>query len=305
MNLQLNQISKSYKNVKAVDKTDLKIESGEIIALLGPSGCGKTTILRIIAGLIDADEGEVMLEGQNITNWPANKRPTVTVFQDYALFPHMNVYENIAYGLKAKKSSRNDIKLKVEKMMAMVSVKELWNRKIHELSGGQQQRVALARAMIVSPKVILFDEPLSSLDAKLRMKMREEIKKILKNTKITTVYVTHDQEEALAIADRVAVMNNGKIEQIGTPDEVYNYPLTKFVADFIGEGTFIEADSISENEGNYIVSVWGEKCFAQYHGCTTNKIEGRIPLFVRPEDVLISNDEGKWEAEVILTLFLG
>ncbi|MDO9574309.1 MAG: ABC transporter ATP-binding protein, partial [Candidatus Contubernalis sp.] len=259
MELVLKNITKKYNETVAVNDVSITVPSGKIIALVGPSGCGKTTILRVIAGLVNPDQGQVILDGQDITQQPANQRPTVTVFQEYALFPHLSVFDNIAYGLKTRHIKRNEIKERANRVLNMLKILELKDRRIHELSGGQQQRVAVARALVINPQVILFDEPLSSLDAKLRVEMREEIKKIQRETEITAVYVTHDQEEALAVADQLAVMRDGKIEQIGTPEEVYENPLTSFVGQFIGWGNLFSGEVIANSPEKIRVSLWGRE----------------------------------------------
>lgn len=240
INIQLKEIIHYYDDQKAVDNVSLKIKDGELIALLGPSGCGKTTLLKLIAGLIPLKQGEIYLNENEISTWSTQKRNTVMVFQNYALFPHLTVEENIEYGLKARKFNKTLRSEKVLKIMDKVQLSTFKKRKVQELSGGQQQRVALARALVVEPDVLLFDEPLSNLDKKLRVFMRKEIRSIQKELGITSVYVTHDQEEAMAIADRIVIMKDGKVQQIGTPSEVYEYPKNKFVADFMGACNFFK-----------------------------------------------------------------
>ncbi|SFI33014.1 iron(III) transport system ATP-binding protein/spermidine/putrescine transport system ATP-binding protein [Tindallia magadiensis] len=309
MTLSLQGISKTYESVEAVKKMDLRVEEGELLVLVGPSGCGKTTILRMLAGMIPSDEGKILFRQQNLSLLPPEKRPTVTVFQDYALFPHMNVAQNIAYGLKVRGVSKAVIQQKTSDFMKLMQIEGLEKRNINELSGGQKQRVALARAMVVDPDILLFDEPLSSLDAKLRVEMREEIRHIQQKTGITAVYVTHDQEEALAIADRVAVMNQGVIEQIGTPEEIYYQPATVFVADFIGFGNFIPArvKQISKDAIDFICL---EKTFRQ--PVSQVKVpqgwhfspEDPVTLFVRPES-LLPNTDGLFSGRILQKSFLG
>lgn len=304
MKLYLEKISKSYGQTLAVDNITLEVPSGKILALVGPSGCGKTTMLRIIAGLLTPDCGKLLLDGQDITFVPPYQRPTATVFQNYALFPHLNVFENIAYGLKARRTSNQETRVKVQEIMSLMKITNLARRKVNELSGGQQQRVALARSMVVNPKILLFDEPLSSLDARLRVEMREEIKRIQQKTEITSVYVTHDQEEALAIAQQVAVMKDGKIEQIGTPRDIYCYPKTPFVAEFVGWGNLKDAQVQNVN-GNVISLL----LMGQVIQLDTDKEPGvqfgrTIRIFFRPEDVLPS-PQGKWPVHVQQTTFLG
>lgn len=241
MFLQLKHLSKAYNNIQAVDDFNLKVEKGELISILGPSGCGKTTTLRMAGGFVVPDCGAVILEGTDITSWSANLRPTATVFQSYALFPHMSVMQNVIYGLKYKGLKHKEARQRGNEYLEMVGLEHYWDKPVNQLSGGEQQRVALARALVVNPRVLLLDEPLSNLDAKLRVKMRRDIKEIQSRLAITTLYVTHDQEEALSISDRVVVMNQGRIEQQGTPQEVYRCPGNLFVADFIGRNNIIPA----------------------------------------------------------------
>jgi len=233
--LRLENVTKRFGSVMAVDHVSLDIPRGSFTTLLGPSGCGKTTLLRIIAGFYTPDEGTIFLDDQRIDQMPTHQRGTAMVFQDYALWPHMSVYDNIAYGLRMKKTSKDEIHRRVEGVMHLVEMSaELLKRKPTELSGGQQQRVALARALIVQPRVLLLDEPLSNLDAKVRQRLRVEIRSLQRRIGITTIYVTHDQEEALSMSDKVVVMNRGKVMQVGTPEEIYHKPTTAFVAEFLG-----------------------------------------------------------------------
>ncbi len=236
----LVKIFQSGKNaLAAVDKVNVKVKEGELVTLLGPSGCGKTTTLRMIAGFEIPTSGKIFIDGKEISMIPPNQRPTTMVFQNYALFPHMTVFENISYGLKIHKESAKNIKEKTEKIIDLVDLEGLSKRPPAHLSGGQQQRVSLARSLIMEPKVLLLDEPLSNLDAKLRISTRLEIRKLQQRIGITSVYVTHDQEEAMTLSDRVVIMNEGKIQQIGTPQEIYAYPNNYFVADFIGKANFM------------------------------------------------------------------
>ncbi|MCZ7465466.1 ABC transporter ATP-binding protein [Rhizobium rhizogenes] len=232
--LSLNKVSLAYGNSIAVKDLDLDIRKGELLALLGPSGCGKTTTMRAIAGLMPVAGGRIDLDGADITRVAANKRAVGLVFQSYALFPHLTVYENVAFGLKLKGMSGKPLEDKVASGLKSVGLSNFASRKPAELSGGQQQRVALARSMVMEPKVLLLDEPLSNLDARLRLEMRTELQRVQKETGVTMIFVTHDQIEALALADRIVVMKGGKIEQIGTPEEIYNAPVSSFVADFVG-----------------------------------------------------------------------
>ncbi len=236
----LKDILKKYGKVVAADIPHLEIKDGEFFGLLGPSGSGKTTTLRIIAGLTRPDRGRVFIGDEDITDVPPEKRNLGMVFQSWALFPHLTVFENIAFGLRLRKLPEDEIRKRVKWAAELLQISELLNRYPHQLSGGQQQRVAVARAIVLYPRALLFDEPLSNLDAKLREQVRFELRKLQKNLKITSVYVTHDQTEAFAICDRIAIMNKGRIQQIGTPEEIYNRPRTKFVAEFIGITRFIE-----------------------------------------------------------------
>lgn len=235
MILRLENVWKSFQDVQVLKGINLEIQKGEFITLLGSSGCGKTTTLRIIAGLENADEGKVFLEGKNITREAANKRDVNTVFQNYALFPHMTVAENIGYGLKIRKKSRTEIEKKVKEMLELVQLEGYEKRTPEQLSGGQRQRIAIARAVANEPKVLLLDEPLGALDLKLRRQMQLELKRLQKRLGITFIYITHDQEEAINMSDRIAVMNNGVFEQIGTPNEIYYSPRTSYVASFVGD----------------------------------------------------------------------
>ena len=233
--LELDNIIKKYENQEVIKNMSLTINKGEFLTLLGPSGCGKTTTLRIIAGFETPTSGSVLLEGSHVENKQPNERNVNTVFQNYALFPHMNVFDNIAYALKIRKVNKLEIKKRVLKMLSLVQLEGYEKRKTDQLSGGQKQRVAIGRALINNPQILLLDEPLGALDLKLRKQMQVELKKLQKKLQITFVYVTHDQEEALNMSDRIAVMNEGIIEQLGTPEDIYERPATKFVAGFIGE----------------------------------------------------------------------
>lgn len=240
--LELKNIGKKYGEKQVLKDINIDIEKGEFICLLGPSGCGKTTLLRIIAGLEDRNEGQVFLDGKDITKLPPDKRGFGIVFQSYALFPNMTAAKNIAFALKQKKLSNSEIEKKVEEVLSIVGLKEEGNKYPREMSGGQQQRIAIARAIALEPKFLLLDEPMSALDAKVRTKLRTDIRRLQKEFKITTIMVTHDQEEAMTMADRIAVLNGGDIMQIGTPQEVYETPKNLFTAKFIGETNCIEKD---------------------------------------------------------------
>jgi spermidine/putrescine transport system ATP-binding protein len=243
--VEVENISKKYSNITAVDNVSFKIKEGEFFSLLGPSGCGKTTILRIIGGFIEQDSGIVIIDGADMKEVPPNKRDTSLVFQNLALFPHMNVEENIVYGLRKRKIPAAKIKEKMTNMLSVVNLSGFEKRRTTEISGGQQQRVALARSLIIEPKILLLDEPLASLDKKLRISMRTELKEIQRRTGTTFLYVTHDQSEALTMSDSMAIMNEGKIIQTGSPDFIYNKPTNSFVADFVGAGNFMQVSLIS------------------------------------------------------------
>ncbi|MFR8991036.1 MAG: ABC transporter ATP-binding protein [Fusobacterium sp.] len=246
MYLRIENLRKIFEENRGIEKIDFSIEKGELISLLGPSGCGKTTLLNIIGGFLKPDNGKIYLENRDITDIPPEKRDISTVFQSYALFPHMNVLENIKYGLKYKKLTKKEQNELALEYLKIVGLDGYEKKSIQELSGGQQQRVALARALVLYPKVLLLDEPFSNLDAKLKISMREELKELQKNLKISMIFVTHDQEEALSISDKVVVMNNGRIEQIGTPEEIYYSPINDYVANFIGKSNFILKDGVKK-----------------------------------------------------------
>ena len=287
--VKLEDISFKYSNEVILNHINLEIYDKEFITLLGPSGCGKTTTLRIIAGFETPDEGSVYFEGEKINDVPPHKRSVNTVFQKYALFPHLNVFDNVAFGLKLKKLSKKEIEQKVKAMLAVVDLKGYEKRPVKALSGGQQQRVAIARALVCDPKVVLLDEPLGALDLKLRKDMQIELKQLQQKTQKTFVYVTHDQEEALTMSDRVVVMNNGVIAQIGTPEEVYNEPVNAFVADFIGEANIINGTML-------------EDCKVKILGKTLNCVDkgfgknAPVDVVIRPEDIEVIPPE---EAQLV------
>ncbi len=278
MIIDLKNISVSFDGQPILKDLNLYIRDGEFITLLGPSGCGKTTTLRIIAGFLEPDSGEVIFEGKVINGVPAYKRQVNTIFQRYALFPHLNVFDNIAFGLKQQKKSKAEIQKTVEEMLALVNLKGFEKRNIASLSGGQQQRVAIARALAVKPRVLLLDEPLGALDLKLRKDMQTELKNIQQRLGITFIYVTHDQEEALSMSDTIVVMDSGEIQQIGTPTDIYNEPKNAFVADFIGESNIL--DGIMH--GDFSVEFQGIKfqCVDKGFGK-----EEPVDVVIRPEDV--------------------
>jgi iron(III) transport system ATP-binding protein len=309
MYLKLEKISKIFPprggagEVAAVNGVSLDIQQGELVTLLGPSGCGKTTTLRIIAGFEFPTSGSILLDGKEINMLPPNKRDMSMVFQSYAIFPHLNVVENIAYGLNVQHISKSEIAQRVKRVMDLVQLGGYEKRAPNQLSGGQQQRVALARALVMEPKVLLMDEPLSNLDAKLRETMRTEIRRIQQSLGITSVYVTHDQIEAMTLSDRVVVMNQGLIEQVGSPKEVYRYPATRFVADFIGRANFIDATVVDGQPGNLVVKVHGQTVrlsSVKEHFSTGSK----LILIARPEMIRVGA-EGELPGVVRRAAYLG
>ena len=298
ISLELKEIKKSFTEGEAVlDNISLEISKGEFITLLGSSGCGKTTTLRIIAGLEQPDAGSVWLDGREVTGLEPNQRDVNTVFQNYALFPHMNVAENIGYGLKLKKVPKSEIKKKVSQMLELVQLEGYEKRKPSELSGGQKQRVAIARALVNNPKVLLLDEPLGALDLQLRRAMQIELKHLQKKLGITFIYITHDQEEAINMSDRIAVMRDGRIEQIGTPDEIYNHPKTSYVATFVGNANILHGVAESIQGQNAIVKIGNDKVIVKLEtsqqdtkdtGAKQHLTAGEnVTLAVRSENVLL------------------
>jgi iron(III) transport system ATP-binding protein len=306
--VKLEHITKIYKDYKtkrtfaAVDDVNLDIQPGSFVTLLGPSGCGKTTTLRMIAGFESPDKGEIYLGGEAINELMPNKRDTAMVFQSYALLPHYNVFDNVAYGLRIRKEAKEEINKKVKEMLDLVELTGLEGRMTNQLSGGQQQRVALARALVVEPGVLLFDEPLSNLDAKLRVTMRTEIRKIQQKVGITAVYVTHDQAEAMSISDKIIIMNKGKIAQMGTPQEIYYQPKSEFVADFIGEVNFLQGKVTSIDGDKLHVNVDGTDITADSFEKLNVGDECKIVL--RPESASLA-DKGILPAVVTLSTFMG
>ena len=297
--IELKNISKSFDGEQILRNIDLSIKDGEFVTLLGPSGCGKTTTLRIIGGFTQPDEGELVFDGENITDLPAYKRQVNTIFQRYALFPHLNVFENIAFGLRVSKTPKDEINQRVERMLEIVNLKGFGARKVQSLSGGQQQRVAIARALVNNPKVLLLDEPLGALDLKLRKDMQNELKSIQKRMGITFIFVTHDQEEALSMSDVVVVMDNGKIQQIGSPLDIYNEPQNAFVADFIGESNILDGIMLSDG----VVEIDKTKFECVDKGFAPNEA---VDVVIRPEDVdIVPEDEGMIRGVVTAITFKG
>jgi len=282
--LEMDNIIKKFENQEVIKNISLSINKGEFLTLLGPSGCGKTTTLRIIAGFETPTSGSVLLEGKHVENKQPNERNVNTVFQNYALFPHMNVFDNIAYGLKIKKVNKVEIKKRVLEMLSLMQLEGYEKRKTDQLSGGQKQRVAIGRALINDPKILLLDEPLGALDLKLRKQMQVELKKLQKKLQITFVYVTHDQEEALNMSDRIAVMNEGIIEQIGSPEDIYERPKTKFVASFIGESNLIKAKIKKIDEENISVEFGGYEMNVDYKNYDNLKNKESY-ILIRPENI--------------------
>jgi len=290
--------------VTAVDHVSVAIEKGELVTLLGPSGCGKTTTLRLIAGFEFPTSGIIRLDGKVINDEPPHKRDMSMVFQSYAIFPHLNVFENTAYGLKVQRRPRAEIQKRVARALELVELTGLENRAPNQLSGGQQQRVALARALIMEPKVLLMDEPLSNLDAKLREQMRTEIRRIQKRLGITTVYVTHDQVEAMTLSDRIVIINNGRVEQIGTPTEVYRRPQTRFVADFIGRANFVTGIVRDRRDGQLVVDALGTTLIAVAPAGDMTVGE-TVTLVARPEMLELDTPEAQVEGIVRRATYLG
>ncbi len=276
LKVQIKNLKKKYKNGDGVENINIDVYEGEFVTMLGPSGCGKTTILRALGGFLDVDEGDILIDNRPMNHLPPEKRPTAMVFQSYNLWPHMIVYDNLAFGLKLKKMAKEQIQIETQKALKLVNMEGYEKKYPTQLSGGQQQRIAIARALLLKPSVLLLDEPFSALDAKIRNQMREELKKIQEELNITVVFVTHDQKEAMALSHRVVVMNKGKIEQIGTPTEIYDYPATRYVASFIGEMNFIDGND-------------------------------RTTIAVRPEDIVITKggSTGEWNGCVSSIMILG
>lgn len=298
--IELRHISKVYSDngFKAVDDFNLEVKRGEFVTFLGPSGCGKTTTLRMIAGFEMPTSGEILLNGEDISQLPANKRPINTVFQRYALFPHMNIYDNIAFGLKLKKLPKEEIRKKVKRVLDMVDLEGFENRKISTLSGGQQQRIAIARALVNEPEILMLDEPLGALDLKMRQEMQIELKHMHDELGITFIYVTHDQEEALTMSDKIVVLSEGRIQQIDTPEDIYNEPQNAFVADFIGESNIFKGIMTGHMKVRF--------CGGEFIGMDDVAEGTLVDVVVRPEDVIITKPEdGIVEGEVVSVIFKG
>ena len=306
--VRLDHISKIYQDPKtgkefyAVKDTSLTIEPGSFVTLLGPSGCGKTTTLRMIAGFESPDEGEIYLGDEPINELTPNKRDTAMVFQSYALLPHYNVFDNVAYGLKLRKVPKEEIKERVMKILDLVELTGMEGRMTNQLSGGQQQRVALARALVIEPSVLLFDEPLSNLDAKLRVTMRTEIRRIQQEVGITAIYVTHDQSEAMALSDNIIIMSKGVVAQMGTPQEIYYHPVNEFVADFIGEANFLKGKMTGRSGDLVTLDIEGNPL--QVEGNDRMEVGNEYTLVLRPEAATLA-DEGGLPCEVVLSCFMG
>ena len=297
--IQFKNIVKYFDGQLILKGINLDIYENEFVTLLGPSGCGKTTLLRILGGFLEPDEGTVVFDGENITELPPHKRDLNTVFQKYALFPHLNVYDNVAFGLKLKGEPADIIEQKVTRMLKLVGLADFGKRGVHEMSGGQQQRVAIARALVNEPKVLLLDEPLGALDAKLRKEMQKELKKIQKEVGITFIFVTHDQEEALTMSDKIVVMKEGEIQQIGSPTDIYNEPANRYVANFIGASNIVDGIMVDD----YKVIFEDKQFECVDHGFAPNE---RVDVVIRPEDLdIVAPSKGKLKGIVKSVLFKG
>ena len=301
--LELTNVSKKFGNTFAVEDFNLAIEKGEFVSFLGPSGCGKTTTLRMIAGFEVPTTGKITLDGEDITYTSPNQRNVGMVFQSYALFPNMTVLQNIGFGLQVRKWKPEEIQKRAQEMLALIHLEEFGNRYPYQLSGGQQQRVSLARALAIQPRVLLLDEPLSALDAKIRVELRLEIRRIQQQLGMTTVYVTHDQEEALSLSDRVVVMSRGLMEQVGTPAEIYNYPTTEFVASFVGQLNLLPTTEVDLEKK--ICSIGGQKVRYSHHIPRPDGLPFR--LAIRPEEIQFGEDSSRnqLQGKVEAVMFLG
>lgn len=301
--ITLENLSKHFASLKAVDSVNLQVPAGSLICLLGPSGCGKTTTLRMVAGFEEPTVGRVFIGEDEITEVPPYARPTALVFQSYALFPHMSVYDNIAYGLRARRTPKEETDRRVEEVIQLMELEGQERKSPPQLSGGQQQRVALARALVIHPKVLLFDEPLSNLDALLRVRMRSEIRGIQKQLGITSLYVTHDQEEAFSIADQVAIMNKGRLIQLGTPRELYRAPADRFVAEFVGLSNIVPAELVETNAHGATVRLFGKTIRSRR---PPRNPDGQVSIVLRPEALEIDKPNPRdVEAHVLTTAFTG
>jgi iron(III) transport system ATP-binding protein len=309
--ITIQELTKRFSGTVVLSSVDLQIQAGKLFFLLGPSGCGKTTLLRHIAGFYTPDAGKIWFDDEDVTRLPAHKRGTGMMFQSYALWPHLNVAQNVAFGLEERKRPRHEIEQRVSEALSQVKLEGLGSRKIQQLSGGQQQRVALARALVIRPKCLLLDEPLSNLDAKLRLEMRGEIRSICKQHGLTAIYVTHDRDEALSMADRMAIMESGKLVQIGTPTEVYRNPATRMVAEFIGETNFVEGRTLRESSRVGYHDV--ETPFGVLRGRTNDTTWQPSPgqpvvLSIRPEAMTFANltdSTNRFPGRIIDTTYLG
>lgn len=307
--VKLDHVSKMFNKVVGVDQVNIDVKPGEFFTFLGPSGCGKTTTLRMIAGFYFPSQGKILFDNKDVTNVPPNQRNIGMVFQNYALFPHMTVFENIAFGLEVRKMSKALIKEKVETAQKLVHLDKYGSRKVNELSGGQQQRVALARALVIEPDILLLDEPLSNLDAKLREETRLEIKRLQVDLGVTTIYVTHDQTEAMTMSDRIMVMKDGIVQQIGTPQEIYNEPTNHFVASFIGESNILDGDVVEVNGDDVTVKLDDEVILLgsmKKSANGTNLVVGqRIKVSIRPETVFEGAGPNQLKGTIQLVEFTG
>jgi len=308
MRVQLTGITKYFSATRAIDDVSLTIEEGEFFTLLGPSGCGKTTLLRTIAGFHTPEAGEIRFGDRVVNSIPPHRRETGMVFQNYALFPHLSVYDNVAYGLRARKIPRTETAGRVAEILKSVQLDGLEHRAPSQLSGGQQQRVALARALVISPQILLMDEPLSNLDAKLRVSMREEIRRIQKRLGITTIYVTHDQEEAMAVSDRIAILSRGRLEQVGTPAGIYFRPVSRFAAEFMGGSNLLEFPVVAYDPQTAMITAEAGEQNIQLRG--ERPVGRTITVSIRPEWIRVvpssaSEDQNVLSGRVVSSTFLG